>query len=303
MSGGSKPPKEQTTITKPPEYLEPYLKEAAQAASAEFKQGAPTPYSESLVLPFNQMQEQSMQGMLNTVNSSPYQALNEGVLNANQYALNLPQNIANDPNLKAVADANTQQVQQNLVENTLRKIRGESVGAGTYDSSRTALAESGAIEGAAGQAANANARLYGDAYNNALKYSQVAQSQVPGIQQAMMQPYQIQGTVGDAYASLDQAKAQEEAAKYYQEQQAVPGNIQEYISLLQGTNSGGSSTMMGGGGGGPSSASKLLGAGMTGLGTYSSLAGLAGSGMAGAGALTAAAPWLGAGMGLLSLMG
>lgn len=266
--GGSSSPEKTTQVQEPPAYLKPYLQQAANQAKNEFAQGATKPYKGSAVLDFNALQKNSMQGMLDTVNGSAYQDLNTSVADANTYALNLPQNIQTDETLKAIADANTANVRENLVENTLRDIRGQSIATGSYDSTRTGIAEGNAIEGAAEATADANARLYGDAYNNALKYSQVAQSQVPQIQQAMLQPHQIQGTVGDAYASLDQARTNEDINKYYEAQSAKANNIAEYISLLQGTNSGGTTTMTAPGQPKPSSASKILGAGMTGLGAY-----------------------------------
>lgn len=276
--GGGSAPSKQTTTQEPPAYLKPYLIEAADAAAAEFKQGPTSAYPGSTVLPFNQYQQSSMQGMLDTVNSGAYQALNNSAMEANSYALNLPQNIQNNQQLKAIADANTQNVQKNLVENTLRQIRGEAVSTGNLDSTRTSIREGQAIGNAATAAADANARMYGDAYNNALKYSQVAQSQIPGLQNAMLQPHQVAGTVGDAYASLDQARANESMTKYYEEQNREAANISEYLSLLQGSSAGGSTTTKGQTAG-PSSASRLLGAGMGGMGAYgmaSSIPALAG---------------------------
>ena len=272
MSGGGGGGGDQTTRTEPPEYLKPFLRESANAAKAEFAKGTPTPYPGSTVLDFNSLQEKSMQDMLNTVNSGGYQALTNSAITANNHALNLPQNIQDDQTLKNIVAANEQSVQDNLVNNTLRTIRGDSVQSGTYDSTRTGVMEGRAVEGASAQLANANARLYGDAYNNALKYSQVATQNIPNLQNSLMQPSIVTGTVGDAYASLDQARAFEDQAKYYEAQDAEAKNIMEYISLLNGSNHGGISTTSTPG---ASSASKLLGAGMTGLGAYGAMASMA----------------------------
>ena len=52
-----------TTTMKPPDYAEPYFKQAAQQAQSLFN-NAPAPFPGSAFIPFNQMQQQGLQGAI-----------------------------------------------------------------------------------------------------------------------------------------------------------------------------------------------------------------------------------------------
>lgn len=279
MGGSNDTPDTTTTVQDAPAYIKPYLVEAANAASREFKQGPAQSYQGNTIVPLNDYQQQYLNNTLNTANSDVYQQLGTDAAAANTYAMNLPQNIMQNQQLKDMMAANEQSVQENLVENTLRTIRGDAVASGNLDNSRTSIAEGNAIEGAAQELASSNANLMNTAYNDALKYSTVAQGNVGATQNALTSADQLIGGVGDTYAAIDQAELDQVIANYYTDQNAEYDNISQYINLLNGATSGGTTTQTT-----PQQKTNpfnsVLGAASTGLGAASMATGLGAASMA-----------------------
>lgn len=149
--------------------------------------------------------------------------------------------VANNPYVHNMANANEQQVNQNLRRNLLPGLQNAGVGGGGLGSSRLGLAQGQAVGDTLQSLANTNAQMMLGAYGQGLGAQQQALSSLGGLQQGLLMP-------GQARESYEQARIN--APWQYMQNM---GAATQYLSPL-GTQAGFSQTGPAGSFGTPSGA-------------------------------------------------
>ncbi|MGI0013254.1 MAG: hypothetical protein ACREBU_07415 [Nitrososphaera sp.] len=298
--GGSKVPERttQTTVSQPPAYLEPYLREAAGGAAGLYQGYRPQIWGGPDVIPLT-AEEQAVRQAAARAAGGPMQALAGQGAQAAQFGLSgdvlRPES---NPYLRAMG----RQMIDPMIAATMESARGlqsQAIAQGAYGGSREALMGAGAISGLQRNIGNALANLYGGAYGQGLGFMGQSMGMMPQIQQAQLAgPQALAGLAAQSRAIQEEQLGAQRAR--FQEQQEYPYQLlARYISALSGNPAAGFGTQMGtqiaqGGRGSPltSALGSAAGGGMMG----GALAGAQAGGMSG--------PW-GAGLGALAglLMG
>jgi len=107
--------------------------------------------------------------------------------------------VANNPHVQGMMQANQQQVNQNLQRNLLPALQNAGVGGGGLGSSRLGLAQGQALGDTSRSLANMNAQMMLGAYGQGLGAQQHALGSLGGLQQSLMMP-------GQARESYEQAR-------------------------------------------------------------------------------------------------
>lgn len=99
--------------------------------------------------------------------------------------------VANNPQVQAMAKANEQQVNQNLQRNMLPALQNAGVGGGGLGSSRLGLAQGQALGDTSRNLANTNAQMMLGAYGQGLGAQQQALGSLGSLQQSLLMPGQF----------------------------------------------------------------------------------------------------------------
>lgn len=183
--------------------------------------------------------------------------------------LNRPGQVATDPIIRDAADASVQDVYRRLEEQTLPGISRGATGAGQLGSSRQGIAEGLAT----GRAAQTAQETRADLYARYLGEAQRTQAQALGMGGQManlsMLPEQLTAKIGAEQQAYNQRILDANRSQFMQQAGQPQNNLTQYLQNLTGqTQIAGAGGQMGRGPGGQSTAGRLAGAGMAGLGTY-----------------------------------
>lgn len=159
--------------------------------------------------------------------------------------------VANNPVVAGAARAAINPVFQQLEQSTLPQIRQQSVGVGGYGGSRQGIAEGVATGQAARSAQDITAQMYNQAYQQGLNTLSNTIGQIPTVQAAQVQPGTVLSAVGSQQRAMDQARINEEIARYNWGQALPYQKLAEYANLVSKPLGGtGTSEVMASGGGG-----------------------------------------------------
>lgn len=144
--------------------------------------------------------------------------------------------VANNPYVQAMNNSTTRQVTDNLMENILPGLRSTATGnAGMYSgaSTRDALREGRAITGAGKTIGDTIAQTMMNAYNTGVGAMGSAVGRTGEVQQQQLFEPNVLGAVGMQQRQMEQAKLQEDIAKFYEGQQMDLRKAQDLIGLVQ----------------------------------------------------------------------
>jgi len=218
--------------SQPPDYILPYLTQAAKAAQGIYNQGAPSLYPTQTYAPINSTQQQALDQTLAYGTSGPSQATQTGI-NALMGEANSNPDPMQNPYI-----ANLVQ-QQGLQANQI--VAGNFNTAGRYGSGSQAAAAGTAVT-------NAQLPTLAAQYNTDMATKMAAANALPNAsttqQQQILSQAQAVGTVGDQYANQAQQAINDAITRY---QYANGGSqnmaLQNYYKNLTGpTAQGGTSS-------------------------------------------------------------
>jgi hypothetical protein len=294
LAGGGGGSSKTTQTSKPWEAQRPYLKEIFGEAQGLYNQGGPQLYPGQTIAGFTP-NEAFAQQFATDYSKNVNIPLAGQAAGANQFLLGDVMMANANPYMASYAEGAIRPIYQQLMEQTLPSIRSSSImGGGQNRNSRQQIREGLAISRADQAAMDTTARMYSDMYGDNLEAFQRGLALAPQTMQAGMIPAESIAGVGAQQRAYEQALMDEQARKFEYEQQLPWNTLAAYQNLVQGSYGGTGSVS---GGGGASTASRLLGAGMTGLGTYGTIMGTP----ALAAAMGPAAPFVAGGMALASL--
>jgi hypothetical protein len=216
LGGGKTKSKTETSSTRAP-YAPaiPGLEQVGTMASDIM--GKPLSFFGDTYTPYNEIQEQSLQGQLqNAYGAMP--GVTNPALGAYQRTLNAS-DLASNPYYQNASDALARNVQQGLELNIMPAIRTETTAAGQEGGgSRDAIAR-GVAGGLASQGlANAQAGLALDAYGQGLAQERFGMGYAPQALNLVQAPQQAAWQVGQAYQNQDEmARAGREAGHYFRQ--------------------------------------------------------------------------------------
>ncbi len=217
------------------------------------------------------------------------QALGQGRSTLEQMLM-APETAPTSAPVQAMIQAGQQGLSTQLAEEIMPQIRSGASAAGQYGSTRQGVAEGVAIGKTQQAQADLATEVMGQAYQEGLKQRTIGMGMLPQMLQMEAQPAQAMASIEDMLRGEQQSEAD---VDYWNRVNAQWAPIERWANLLLPAAGLGGRRQTTTSGGGTSTAGRLLGSGMTGLGAYSTLAGL------GAGSM--AMP-IGVGAGLLSML-
>ena len=297
-SGGR--PGTQTTIVEPWKEQQPALKQLMARAQENSLQPR-TMYPGQLTAQPTALETEGQQGIVNAARwKIPGQVSN--VLSAQDFALNLPQNVTTNPAVTGQIDAVQGRLNDNLNQNIIPGIQGGAVQAGQVGSSRQGIAEGLAVKGTQQALGDASASIIANAFNKGIDAQGRATALAPQVAGLATMPGSLLSAAGAQNRGFQQAAIDESVRRYdfgQNEELNRLGNLQQ---LIQG-NLGGTTTQSGP----PTQGPGLLGVAGGGLSGYAAGTALAGSmaGTAGLGTMAGVLPFLGpigAAIGIMAMM-
>lgn len=284
---GQSTPANQTTTVEPPEYIQPFAKDAANAATDIYNQGASPYYPGSTVVPFSDATNQSMQMIQNrAINGSPLeqgaQANAQAVLDGNYLQ-------QGNPYIQGAIDSALEGVNRNYQQNVIPGVNSTFAASGRYGSGAHENAMSMAGQNYLDQAGQVATDMSYNAYDAERGRQQQALALAPQLAGIDYQNAQQLQNVGALQEGQDRAMLQADIDRYGYNQNLDQMALNQYLANLQGAAMNGSVAtgpgMQASGGGSPIMGA--LGGASTGLGMASmlGLSGPVGWGIAGLGAL------------------
>jgi hypothetical protein len=140
--------------------------------------------------------------------------------------------VKNNPYIQESAQAAIRPVMQQLTEQVLPNVRSGAVASGALGGSRQGIAEAQGMERAARAALDTTSQMYGNAYQQGMNTLSTTIGQMPAIQSMAYQPGQVMAGIGDQQQKLDQAKINEEVARWTYGQQLPYTKLAEYGSAI-----------------------------------------------------------------------
>jgi len=269
MSGGGSSGGTSTTVQKADPWagVQPYLTAGYKDATKLYEQGGPQYYPGQTYVNANPYENMGAQMGLNyAMNQMPGQI---DLLNQAQSDLYRAPDVASNQYVNAQADVINQRLTDDFLQQINPAIRSGSVAAGQLGGSRQALAQGVAAGKVAQASGDAQAQLYGSAYDTGLDAAGRAMQLAPQTLQAGMIPSQGVSQYGQFQRQQDELALQDDLNRYSFEQNAPQQNLATYMNYLQGAPWGSTSTGTMPSQGGGFSGSGALGGAMAG----SSLAG------------------------------
>lgn len=139
----------------------------------------------------------------------------------------------NDPNLQKSVDAAIRPVFQNLTESVLPNIRGGFLSSGGIGNSRRGIEEGRAVDATTRNALDITSNMYSDAYQRSQQNLGQALTLGPSLQGLYATPGQVLGGVGAQQRAIDQAKIDEEVARYTYGENLPYTKLSEYSNLIR----------------------------------------------------------------------
>lgn len=288
--GGGKVPERQTTVTEPPSFMIPYIRQLLGEADYLYRNQPLQYFPGETVAGFNPAELAAQQSALQTAGNLEGQ--NAQLQQSLQYGLNGAMDVRNNPYFQSAVQAAINPIKWNLQDEILPGVASGAGGAGQYGGTRQGIAEGLAISRANQQMVDAAARMGSDAYNQGQETYIRSLALAPTLQQSQMLPIQLRGQVGQQIRDYQQALIDSQIDRFNFEQNEPYNRLGLYQNFIGGQY-GGQSTSTGHAAQ-ASSGQRLAGAAAAGLGTYGMMSAIP--------AMGPFAPYAAAGMAILSLM-
>lgn len=222
--------------TSPPSFQQPYIDKLLSEASRLYGSPGPQYYPNSTVAP-QTTDQLGGQGMLREAAGDVNAFTKTQAYPTAQRHLNAS-DVANNPYVKAYAEAATRPIMQQFTEEILPNIRTSAVGVGGYGGSRQGIGEALATERVARAMADATSGIYNQAYSQGLQTEQGALSQLPTLAGASMIPGQVLSSIGDVNQAQKQAEIEADKARWDWGQMLPYQKLAEYGSAISGSYGG-----------------------------------------------------------------
>lgn len=224
------------TSTSPPSFQQPYIDKLFSEASRLYGSSGPQFYPGSTVAPFT---ERGLTGQnLLLEGAGDVNAFTKTQAYPTAQKLLGAMDVANNPYVRDYADAATQPIMRQLTEEVLPQIRTSAVGVGGYGGSRQQLGEAQAVERAARAAGETRAGIYGRAYESGLGAAQNTLGMLPTLAASSLTPGQVYSGVGEQEQALDQARINEQMARWNFGQNLPYQKLAEYANAISGSYGG-----------------------------------------------------------------
>lgn len=324
--GGSKAPTQTSTTTvqkaDPWSGQQPYLTDIFKQAQAQYQAPGPYYYPHDTIANFDPRESQAQDWLTQYATGGAAQSANQALQTNSALMDPSMMDVSNNPYVQGMNQAsvrdylqaagqNLGDISQTLTRQWLPQVDSGAVASGQYGGSRQGLAQGTAIGDATrsyrdfvqsglADLGNMLAQTNLGAYNTGVSARQQAALMNPSLVQAGAVPMQMLAGVGTQQREMNQALIDDAQARWNYQQGLPAQKLSDYSSMVQGQYGGASSSQTTGemAGQGTSTGANVMGAAMTGLGTYGMLSGSAGAAMG----LTAAAPWLAGAVALGSLL-
>lgn len=224
--GGSKQPTTQTVTNAPPAFLEPYLRQGAEAATNLYNQGGGF-YQGNSLAPLSSTTNQALQLTANrALNGNPLDAAaQQGTL-----ATARGDFLGSNPFLDAASEAANRSTVRQFRDATMPGLQGSFARAGRFGSNAAGNAVQGAQEALATGLADSNARLFGQEYSNERQRMLAAAQLAPSLTQTDFRNLSVLEGVGGTYDD----RAQMELNARIQQATQPRTALDEYIARLSG---------------------------------------------------------------------
>lgn len=219
-----------TATTNPPSFQQPYIDMLLNESKSLYQGGGPEFFPGNTVANFTDATNTAHNYLSDTAGKTA-QMWDNSVAPAVQTGLN-SYDVANNPTVAAMSKAATQPIIQQLNEQVLPNIRTGAVASGTLGGSRQGLAEAQGMERAARAAMDTSAGIYGNAYGQGLNTLSNTLGQMPQIQSMAYQPGNVLQAVGEEQRTLDQAKINEDIARWTYNQQLPYQKLTEFGNMV-----------------------------------------------------------------------
>jgi len=207
----------------------PYLLHGLQEARRQYEQGPPQFYPGSTVADFRPAEVLAHQYLQEQ--AGPMAQLAEGAIPTANFLMQA-YDVERNPYIRAAVQGAIQPVMQQLREQALPAIRSGAVASGSYGGTRQALAEGLAMQRAAQEMGNISSQMYNRAYETGLQAALSGIGAIPTIQQTLAFPGQVLSGVGAQERALEQARINEDIARFQWGQMAPRLALQEYMRLV-----------------------------------------------------------------------
>lgn len=222
-----------TATTEPSSLVRPYISGALPGLAEAFNTRLGQQYTAgpSAVAGFNPLQTQGQLGMLGYAMGPELQQQIGSAQGASDFALNLPQTIADNPVVQAQIEAAQRPLVQNFQNEIMPSIARGAIGGGTFGGSRQGLAEGLAAQGLTQSLADMSAQMQGDIFGRSLENQQRALALSPQTMQLGQMPSQIFGQVGGQLQGLESQLLGEQRGDW-QAQQAMNDPMALYTQYM-----------------------------------------------------------------------
>lgn len=272
---------------------QPYLTDLFSAGKGLYDAPGPYYYPGDTTALFSPEELKAQESVTNYASGGARDLINQG-LNSQSFLLGDVLLADSNPYMADYAQGAIRPVWEALTRQGLPAVNSGAVASGQYGGSRQGIAQGLAMSDATQKSFDTTAKMYSDMYGQNLDALQKAVLMNEAVVKGGTLPDQLLATVGTDRRAMSQALIDDAVARWEWEQALPAAKLAQYSGAIQGNYGGqGTSTSTGEVPGAPeaSTGSKVLGAGMAGLGAYGALAPVLGT----------AAPWVGAAVGLASL--
>ena len=218
------------STTAPPSFQQPYIDSLLSESKKLYNSDGPSFFPGSTVANFTDA-ENLGGNVLNEAAVNTSKLWNENVPQAVSQGLNAT-DVANNQNVIGMADAATRPIIQQLNEQVLPNIRSGAVASGTLGGSRQGIAEAQGMERAARSAMDTRADVFGSAYGQGLSTMSNTLSQIPALTDAAYKPGAVISSIGEKQRQLDQAKINEDIARWDYGQNQPYQKLTEYGNVV-----------------------------------------------------------------------
>lgn len=217
----------------PPEFQLPYVQQMMSEAQKLYQSPGPSLYSGSTVAGFTPAELQASE-MAKSTATGPLSELGTAALKNYNFGTTGALDVGNNPYLERVVEGAVRPIGRNLTENVLPNIRSGAVASGGYGGSRQGIAEGLAAGRTAEAIGDTTANIYSNAYGQGLNTFSQTMSQAPAIAGLLGAPAETMSSVGAQERAMEQAKINEDIARWQYEQNLPYTKLAEFSNLIRG---------------------------------------------------------------------
>jgi len=197
-----------------------------------YQSPGPQFYPGNTVAPFNVVQKTGQNLALEGAGDA--NAYNKLIVHpAAERLLNSP-DVANNPYVQNMVQAAQQPILQQLTEQVLPQIRTAAAGTGNYGGTKQQLGEAQAVERTARAMGDVASTIMGNAYGQGLGTATSVVGMTPQLMGASLIPGQAYMDVGQQQQAQEQAKINEDLARWQWNQNLPYQKLSEYANAIGG---------------------------------------------------------------------